>query len=172
MCSLWIYLFGGKHSELLPLTAHRLLPMHLTCQTKSQKICQIKYYKIYQIEYQNIPRRSFGQKFLPFSGRAALPVLGRKSAVCRENIFVAANIPFQESSQTKTTYSTGVEYFCGLHWAFLPGTVTAMRKTNLQRLSFHLHLQIWLPSYHILCVFVFEGFLCGMITKGLKSVQS
>ena len=119
-----------------------------------------------------IPRRSFGQKFLPFSGRAALPVLGRKSAVCRGNVFVAANIPFQESSETKTTYSRGVEYFCGLHWAFLPGTVTAMRKNNLQRLSFHLHLQTWLPSYHILCVFVFEGFLCGMITKGLKSVQS
>ena len=116
-----------------------------------------------------IPRRPFRQKFLPFSGRAALPVLGRKSAVCRGNVFVAANIPFQESSETKTTYSRGVEYFCGLHWAFLPGTVTAMRKTNLQRLSFHLHLQIWLPSYHI-CVFAFEGFLCGMITKGLKSV--
>ena len=116
-----------------------------------------------------IPRRSFGQKFLPFSGRAALPVLGRKSAVCRGNVFVAANIPFQESSETKTTYSRGVEYLCGLHWAFLPGTVTAMRKSNLQRLSFHLHLQIWLPSYHI-CVFAFEGFLCGMITKGLKSV--
>ena len=46
-----------------------------------------------------IPRRSFRQKFLPFSGRAALPVLGRKPTFCRGNVFVAANFPFQESSE-------------------------------------------------------------------------
>ena len=76
-----------------------------------------------------IPRRSFRQKFLPFSGRAALPVLGRKPTFCRGNVFVAANFPFQESSERlHIFYIEQLNLFGGLHvhWAFLPGMVTSM----------------------------------------------
>ena len=76
-----------------------------------------------------IPRRSFRQKFLPFSGRAALPVLGRKPTFCRGNVFVAAHFPFQESSERlHIFYIEQLNLFGGLHvhWAFLPGMVTSM----------------------------------------------
>ena len=73
-----------------------------------------------------IPRRSFRQKFLLFSGRAALPVLGRKSTFCRGNVFVAANFPFQESSQTRIIYSRGVEYHHIIYVSAFEGSLCGM----------------------------------------------
>ena len=116
----------------------------------------------------HIPR-SFRQNSCLFREERLFPSWGGNQFVAAEMFLLPRIFPFKNLVKRRLYILEELSIFCGLHWAFLSGTVPPLRKQRMMTLKFppppgNLAAIIYVSFY--------EGFLCGMSTYRVKPVQS